>query len=176
MRIKTITDKFSNLQDCRGAYMVSKWDRETKTQRLTYRLDGRAIADIYEYVNDRNFRLRVYPYDGYTGRTAHVNRIHSIFWSAQTPAEGSINWDLFRYSAHIRYALKVYDRKLQIEYELENRPMEFIYRDGALTLDYQHLESMAFPDKSKPTVAPTLDENSNLQTVNEQLNAIMAGV
>lgn len=175
MRIKTITDKFANLENRRGAYMVSEWDRETKTQRLTYRLDGRPIAEIYEYVNDKNYRLRVHPYSGYTGRMAHNNRVHALLWSVQMPDMKADNrWDLFRYSTYIRYSLKLYDRKLQAEYELGKGAMEFIYCDGRLTLDYHHLESLASPDKPTPT--PTLDENSNLTTVNEQLNAIMAGV
>lgn len=173
MRIKDVTDRFAKLENRSGCYMRSRWNSETQSQTLTHKGSGNLIAEIYEFKNPENYRLRLHPYIRYDGRTSHNNRLHEVLRSIQYP-DNNGNWEQFRYSTYIRYSLKVWDRKLSSEYELQ-RPMEFIYQDGRLTLDYQHFESLAFPEA--PTTTPVaLDENSNLQTLDNKLNAILAGV
>lgn len=175
MRISVITNKFVDRKNCSGAYMLSRWNMETKTQSLTYRLDGRPIADIYDFKDSKNYRLRIWAYPDWSGRTAHNNRLYNVLQSVQMP-NGRDDWEKFRYSTYIRYALKVWDRKLSAEYELrKDAPMEFIFKDGSLVLDYKHFESFATPTASTPEPI-ALDENSNLQTVSNKLNAILAGV
>ena len=175
MRIIDITNKFVNVRDCRGADMVSRFNSETTSQMLTYKGSGDPIAEIYEYKSCKNFRLRLFPNAHYSGRISHNHRLHAVLQSIQMPDTGERKWDLFRYSTFIRYSVKVYDRKLNIEYELK-RPMEFIFRDGRLTIDYAHLESLAFPEDTAVGTVPVPSENSNLNTITMQLNAILAGV
>lgn len=173
MRIKDITDKFVNLRTCSGAYMRARYNSETKSMVLTHRYSGNTIAEIFDYTNSSNYRLRLHPYVSRSdGRTSHNNRLHEVLRSIQYP-ENNGNWEMFRYSTYIRYSVKVWDRKLSAEYQLD-KPMEFIFRDGRLTLDYRQLESHAFPEEPTPIVG--LDTNSNIQTVDNKLNAILAGV
>jgi len=173
MRIKTITDKFTDLRICSGAYMQSRFDRETQTQHLTYRLNGNPIADIYDYKDSNNYRLRIWGVDRYGGRTSHNNRVDQVLRSVQM--KGKSDWAFFRYSSYIRYALRVVDRNLRIEYELmKDKPMEFTYIDGRLTLDYSHYERFANTDKSATPVA--LETNSNLSSVESKLTNILGGL
>lgn len=174
MRIKTITDKFIDRRNCSGAYMKSTYDRETQTQILAYRRNSdKLIAEIYDYKNPQNYRLRIHPHPSYSGRTAHNNRVYQILFGIQMPEGRNGNWQEFRYSTYIRYAIKVWDRKVSVEYELK-KPMEFQLTDGRLTIDYKVLEQSAYPDETPAPVV--LDENSNLQSVNNKLTAILAGV
>lgn len=174
MRINDVTDRFARLENRSGCSMRSKYDSDTKSQQLLFR--GTVIAEIYDYKNPQNFRLRILPRGRYMGKTEFINRIGAVFVSVQTKDAKENKWEHMRYSAHYRYDVKVYDRKLSAEYTLRtDHPMEFAFVDGQLTLDYAHLESRAFPEK--PVVAvPIPNENSNLSTVTMQLNAIMAGV
>lgn len=177
MRISDITDKFARRTTCSGALMRSRYDRETKTQQLTYRVSGNPIADIFDYKSPNDFRLRIHPYARYDGRNSHNNRLYAVLQSVQKTIgdDGRIDWDFFRYSTYIRYAIKLWDRKLSVEYELRNNPMEFHFLNGRLNLDYNHLESFALPNQ--PTTVPVaVSENSNLTSVTNELNAILAGV
>lgn len=174
MRILEVTDKFVSRQTRSGCYMHSKWDSETDTQKLVYR-NGNPIADIYDFKDSKNFRLRLYPKQRYCGRTEHINRLHSVLRSVQMQ-DTPTNWDMFRYSAHINYQLKVHDRKLSAEYPIEDqRTLEFQFTDGRLVLDYVHLENQAFPNAT-PTPVVALDTNSNLRTVSSRLTTILQGV
>ena len=174
MRINDITKKFVNVRDCKGAGMISRFNSETKSQLLTHKYSGNPIAEIYEYKDCKNFRLRLFPHARYDGKTSHNNRLCSVLRNVQLP-DVSKQWELYRYSTYVRYSVRVYDRNLTIEYDMK-RPMEFIFRNGKLTIDYAHLESFAYPESSSAGVVPAISENSNLNTITTQLNAIMAGV
>jgi hypothetical protein len=90
--------------------------------------------------------------------------------------QGENGWTNVRYSSHIRYSAKVYDRELCAEYDLKH-PMEFALVDGKLTLDYKVLERNAFPNATPTEVVEIeLDANSNLTSVSNKLTAILAGV
>lgn len=175
MRISNITDRFVALQARSGCSMRSSWDSETKTQTLRYGREGSLIAEIFDYTDQKNYRLRIHPNKERWGRTAHSNRLYAVLVSVQRPDKDT-DWSNVRYSTHIRYALKVWDRKLSAEYELYKAPMEFTLKDGRLVMDYAHLESNAFPDEEKPTPVVELNSNSNLQSVNSKLTAILQGV
>lgn len=173
MRIMDITNRFVSLDNRSGCDMRARWEDNVMT--LRYRHDGKPIADIYDYKDRNNFRLRVYPRAGYTGRSGHMNRVHAVLRSVQMP-DSQGNWDDFRYSAFIHYSLRIHDRKLNAEYELrEDKPIEFAYIDGKLTMDYQALERTAFPNAiPQPVVEP--NANSNLRSVTSRLTTILQGV
>lgn len=174
MRITAVTDKFARLESRSGCGMRSVYDGESQAQQLKFR--GTLIAEIYNYQDPKNFRLRLYPRGRYMGKTEYVNRMQAVLVSIQTKDITDSRWEHIRYTSFCRYDVKIYDRKLDAEYKLrQDHPMEFAFVDGSLTLDYRHLESRAFPDKPV-IVIPTPDSNSNLTSVSNKLTAILAGV
>lgn len=176
MRIADVTDSFVSLEKRSGCYMRSEYDPTTKTQTLRNTFgDNAPIAEIYDIVDKNNYRLRLHPkQQRYVGKTSHNNRLYQVLRSIQHP-QGNTDWELFRYSTHVQYTIKVYDRKLNISYNLEDRPLEFQFTDGRLTIDYQQLERGANPTQPAP-VAVELDANDNLTSVDNKLTAILAGV
>ena len=174
MRILELTDRFVRREERSGCYMRSRYDRETKTMTLKYHNEN-LIAEIYDYKDSKNFRLRIHPkVRGYNGRMEHINRINAVLRSVQMQVEPK-DWENFRYSAFINYSLKIHDRKAGAEYKIENHPMEFQLSDGRLVLDYTVLERSAFPEAETPKPV-TLESNSNLENVSNKLTAILAGV
>lgn len=175
MRIAQVTDHFVMRNNRSGCYMRSVWDRENQTMQLIYRGSRNPIAEIFDYKDTNNYRLRLHPNkERYSGRNGHNNRLYAVLTSVQK-SEGR-SWDYCRYSTHIRYSLKVWDRKLNSEYDLGDTPMEFIFRDGRLTLDYAHYEKRAFPDAPAPTPVVELNDNANLRSVSTRLTNILQGV
>lgn len=174
MRIVDVTNRFVKRENRSGCYMKSEYDRETATQRLVYRNDGNLIAEIYDYKDPKNFRLRIHPKPRYCGRTEHINRVSAVLRSVQM--QDHTDWDFYRYSAFISYSLKIHDRKLSAEYRIENHPLEFSFVDGRLFLDYQVLESHAFPEETPVTTPVSLESNSSLQSVSTRLTTILQGV
>jgi hypothetical protein len=173
MRIKTITDKFVNRKQSAGCYMQVRNQEGVTTIR--YRLSGNPIAEIYDYKDSNNYRLRVYPCKERYGRNGHNNRVGQILRSVQMIHDR--DWANIRYDTFIHYSLRVHDRKLNAEYVLEKYPLELVYRDGKLMLDYQSLESHAYEDESPtPVVIIEPNANSNLASVSNKLTAILAGV
>lgn len=166
MRIATVTDKFVSLDNVSGCYMKARW--EGQTMRLTYRTSGNPIAEIYDYTNKHNYRLRLHPLTEEYGVTSHNNRLRQVLRSIQGDAPP-------RYSTFVHYGLQLYDRKLCVRYMFGKHPIELQLTDGNLVIDYQQLESNAVetPIAPKPV---ELDTNSNLQTVNDRLTTIIQGV
>jgi hypothetical protein len=173
MRINHITDHFVRLNTRSGCYMHSIWHNETKTMALSHRGSGNLIAEIYDYTDANNFRLRLHPNREKYARSSHTNRLCAVLTSVQK--SNGRDWDSVRYSSFIRYAIKVWDRKLTIEYELKDLPLEFAMVDGKLTIDYRVLESGAFPNA---TPAPVVEPNTNdsLRSVSSRLTTILQGV
>jgi hypothetical protein len=174
MRIVDITHRFARLEKRSGAYMRSWWNSDTSSMVLSYSWGDKApIAEIYDYKDRENFRLRIFTRPNKAGRTEHINRVSYVLQSVQRSVVD--DWNRVRYSAYIQYELKIYDRELRAAYNIE-RTMEFVFRDGRLVLDYAHLESQAFPNEATPPPQTTPNANSNLQSVDSKLNAILAGV
>lgn len=163
MRIATITDKFVSLENVSGCYMKARW--EGRTMRLTYRTSDNLIAEIYDYKNKHNYRLRLHPLTEQYGVTSYNNRLYQVLRSVQSD-------DTTRYSTFVHYGLHLYDRKLCVRYSLSKHPIELQFTDGNLVIDYQQLESNAVETAPKPV---ELDTNSNLQTVNDRLTTIIQG-
>lgn len=175
MRITDITNKFVDQIPCRGVYMKAEWVDDVMTLSHNYG-DNSPIAEIYDYKDPKNFRLRLHPHTGRSYNSqSHKNRVDSVLWSIQAE-DKSKRWGSRRYHAYIRSAVKLWDSNLEVEYHLQ-KPMEFVLTDGRLTLDYRQLESNAYPDGT-PTPTPDVEPNtnSNLQSVNSKLTAILAGV
>lgn len=164
MRIATVTDKFVSLDNVSGCYMKARW--EGQTMRLTYRTSGNLIAEIYDYTNKHNYRLRLHPLTERYGVTSHNNRLWQVLRSIQN--------DDTRYSTFVHYGLHLYDRKLCVRYSLGKHPIELQFTDGKLVIDYKQLESNAIETPIAPTPVE-LDTNSNLQTVNDRLTTIIQG-
>ena len=176
MRINEVTDRFVNRQKRSGCYMQSiPQDDGSVILRNTYG-DRELIAEIYDYRDINNYRLRIFPTKGRYDRTSMNNRISAVLVSVQK--SNGRSWDNVRYSSHIRYGIKIYDRKLEAEYGLrEHFPLEFAFNEGRLTLDYKELESKAFPtDVKAQPIEPTIDPNSNIGTLNNRLTSILQGV
>lgn len=173
MRISQITDHFVQRNTRSGCYTRSIWDSENQTQQLIHRHSRNPIAEIYDYKDANNYRLRLHPNKERYGRNGHNNRLYAVLTSVQK--SNGRSWDYVRYSTHIRYSLKVWDRKLNTEYDLGDSPMEFIFRDGRLTLDYAHFEKRAFPQETTTPVVE-LNDNANLRSVSTRLTNILQGV
>lgn len=174
MRINHVTDKFVKLEKRSGCNMRSVWDSENRTQTLMYSHSRDPIAEIYDYRDSKNFRLRLHPLQQRYGKISHNNRLNALLRSVQMPS-GSSGWENFRYSTFVHYSVRVYDRRLNAEYVLNERPMEFQLRDGVLTIDYQALETSVFPDATPVTPHVEID-NSNLRSVSTRLTTILQGV
>lgn len=172
MTLRIITDAFVNGRVRRGSGMVIERNSNT-SMSLRYRGGNQGlIAEIYERKDLKNFRLRIHPsLNTRYGRNAHSNRIHSVFLSVGGLTSSSSPWARIRYTTFIHYWQKVYDNKLNIEYRLLDKPLEFICVNGELVIDYELLEAGVTPPK--PT---TPIESTELETLNNKLTAIIQEV
>lgn len=169
MRLMEITNKFVDLRNCRGLGMKAWWDVDT----MVLKYNGDLIAEIFDYKDSKNFRLRLHPFMGRSyNRQAYKNRIDSVLRSIQAEDKQK-RYPERRYYSFVRGFIKVWDSKVKAEYELLH-PLEFVYINSRLVIDYEKLEKIAYSDESAPVVE--LEVNSNLQDLNSKLTAILQGV
>lgn len=174
MRISDITDRFIRQEKRSGAYMQSLHTDDGMMLRYTY--NSQPIAEIYDYKDPQNYRLRLHPRQR-AGKTEHNNRLNAVLVSVQKLASSDGSWANVRYSTHVRYSLKVYDQNLESEYTIKDYPMEFVLKDGRLTIDYVALEARVTVSDTSTEHYPKVvaGSSTSLQNVNSELNAILAG-
>lgn len=128
------------------------------------------IATITERKGD-SFRLTIHPYR--YGAVYHGNRISAVL----QVLKGEDSWA--RYTSFMRYGSNhIYDRKMCLEIRILDKPIEFIFANGELRLDYDKLERLALHKEDEPVkTEPTRSvlANNSAEAVN-QLTALVANI
>jgi hypothetical protein len=134
-----------------------------------YESEENLIAEILNKKEEDNYVLILYPRPSGRGKTSHNNRI----WGVLKEIGGDYN--NMRYSSYIRYCQYVNDKRLQIDYQLEERPLKFNCVGGKLFIDYANLESHATPKEEQPPVVEPND-NGNIKNELDRLTNILTTI
>lgn len=170
MTINYVCKRFVEGSPIKGAYMgVEKVDNKEVLSHRWSGTDKGPIAEIVDRKENGDFTLILHPHVNY-GKTSHNNRI----WGVLQILGGDERRDI-RYTSFVRYDVIVFDRKLDVEYHLVNRPLKLNYRGGKLAVDYRDLESNAHPQEEKEKVVEPSD-NNNVKNEMERLTNILATV
>jgi hypothetical protein len=171
MTINYVCERFIKGRPIKGAYMgVENIDgREILYHRWSGSNKG-PIAEIVDRKDNGDLTLILHPHVNY-GKTSHNNRI----WGVLVALAGEERRDM-RYTSFVRYDVIVYDRKLNVEYHLTERPLKLKYRGGKLFIDYAELESHATPKEEQVVVAAEPNSNNNIKTEMGRLDTILATV
>lgn len=170
MTINYVCKRFVQGNPLKGSYMgVEEVDGREILQHRWSGVNKGPIAEIVNRKENGDFTLILYPHVNY-GKTSHNNRI----WGVLAALGGEERRDI-RYTSFVRYDVIVFDRKLDVEYHLVNRPLKMNYRGGELVVDYRDLESNAHPQEEKEKVTEP-NSNDNIKSNIEKLNNILTTV